>query len=426
MRIVLLFSVFLVILYIVYLLCQRRNIFVSSFGLDTVTENPDTIERMSNDEGQIKKMTQKDEMAAISSIKKNVIQTPPQIHSVSESKIYTKYPLEQLCIKASYNSAYTGTTGTVTNSYGYISDELLKYVLCRGCRFIDFETFYITDIHSNETDAFVGYSVGGGADPQNANSVNVKLHYLLSTAIKYGMANQFAGQNIGINYSVGNIGDPLFIQIRMNSSTPRENKIKLLSAIQKTVDSLMSNLSYSMYLSNPNGENPLFSRNTRFSATKTPVFLEQLLSKVVFVVENDSDVMNINATFYDNFLSQYNVIFLNEGIINAQTDYLQINTSTNKASPPTIIKATDADGNMRSMTDTKVMQTVVPSKNGEPNPNINTSIFNFGNQINLVQYYVPDVSGYGNLLRAEKLFDTLGYAFVPLSSAISYAKDATH
>lgn len=44
----------------------------------------------------------------------------------------TGLPLKQYCIKGSYNSAITGS---------YVNIEMIKYVLYRGCRFLDFEIF---------------------------------------------------------------------------------------------------------------------------------------------------------------------------------------------------------------------------------------------------------------------------------------------
>jgi hypothetical protein len=54
------------------------------------------------------------------------------IQSIHETD--TKLPLSQYVIKASYNSALTGK---------YVNSNMIKYVLSRGCRFLDFEIFLI-------------------------------------------------------------------------------------------------------------------------------------------------------------------------------------------------------------------------------------------------------------------------------------------
>ena len=43
-------------------------------------------------------------------------------------------PLREYCIKSSYNTALSGK---------YVSTDMIKYVLTRGCRFLDFEIFYV-------------------------------------------------------------------------------------------------------------------------------------------------------------------------------------------------------------------------------------------------------------------------------------------
>ena len=47
---------------------------------------------------------------------------------------YAKLPIKDYCIKSSYNSATTGKT---------VNKKMIQYVLSRGCRFLDFEVFYI-------------------------------------------------------------------------------------------------------------------------------------------------------------------------------------------------------------------------------------------------------------------------------------------
>ena len=52
----------------------------------------------------------------------------------SISKKYADLPLKEYCIKASYNTACSGN---------YVSKDMIRHVLSRGCRFLDFEVFYI-------------------------------------------------------------------------------------------------------------------------------------------------------------------------------------------------------------------------------------------------------------------------------------------
>ena len=49
---------------------------------------------------------------------------------------FTNMPLHEYCIKSSYNSACSGD---------YVSANMVKEVIKRGCRFLDFEVFYIKE-----------------------------------------------------------------------------------------------------------------------------------------------------------------------------------------------------------------------------------------------------------------------------------------
>ena len=57
-----------------------------------------------------------------------------KINMNSLPEMYYSLPLMDFCIKGSYNSAFTGK---------FINVDMLIYQLSRGCRFFDFEVFYI-------------------------------------------------------------------------------------------------------------------------------------------------------------------------------------------------------------------------------------------------------------------------------------------
>ena len=60
------------------------------------------------------------------------VNNPHGIQSISPKN--ANLPISQYVIKGSYNSAISGN---------YVSTDMLYYVLSRGCRFIDFEIYYI-------------------------------------------------------------------------------------------------------------------------------------------------------------------------------------------------------------------------------------------------------------------------------------------
>ena len=84
-------------------------------------------------------------------------QTSSNITDIRE-KMYD-IPLNQVCIKASYNSAYDGKD---------INIEMLEYVINRGCRFLDFELYY----NENDSNVYVNYST----DPTFTTFENVNVN----------------------------------------------------------------------------------------------------------------------------------------------------------------------------------------------------------------------------------------------------------
>ena len=75
-----------------------------------------------------------------------------QVSISNSNESYLLQPLKQFCIKGSYNSAVTGN---------YVNLDMIKYVLSRGCRYLDFEVFmidsslnvsYTTDPKNNSLD----------------------------------------------------------------------------------------------------------------------------------------------------------------------------------------------------------------------------------------------------------------------------------
>jgi len=117
-------------------------------------------------------------------------------HSVSIP--YSGLPINQYCIKASYNSAVSGD---------YVSEEMLGKVLAQGCRFIDFEVFY----DSKRDAAFVSYST----DP-TYTVIKTKNKVVLDTLLQRIAKDAFT--------KPPNLHDPLFLHLRIKSKDDRVYK----------------------------------------------------------------------------------------------------------------------------------------------------------------------------------------------------------
>ena len=111
---------------------------------------------------------------------------------------FTNLPLKEYCIMGSYNSAITGK---------YVNLDMVKYVLSRGCRFLDFEVFYINNKKSKDIDDLYTPVVSYVLD-KNFKNLETENSILLDKVLAAAVANGFSSNS-------PNNGDPLFIQLRI-------------------------------------------------------------------------------------------------------------------------------------------------------------------------------------------------------------------
>ena len=272
-------------------------------------------------------------------------------------------PLKQFCIKGSYNSSYSGK---------YISDDMIKYVLSRGCRFLDFEVYY------SETDgAYVGYSSDAQSiNPLISNNSPVPLSMLLKQTLSFAFSGGF---------EVSNTNDPLFIQLRLK--TDKDTRSQLYSKISETINGIKAMDAFSSYFynGNVNGNTPI----------------SKIMKKAVIVFEDDPEMPAIHKNITSNTSNLM------------KRTYSEMNPSKFIATPPKKISTNE--------TNVVDFTMVVPDKNksAQSNVNIFTSINKYGVQISLMQYYVYD----SKLLENENLFKHYNGSYVPMSYCIEYVSD---
>lgn len=337
--IVIIWSIFSYILFC--LLLKRREIFLSKF------------EGLTNRYGSL-------EITNMSS------KTGTGISSVSIDN--SNLPLREYCIKSSYNSALSGK---------YISIESIKYVLSRGCRFLDFEVYYIDNAPC------VAYST----DPTFV-TITSQNYITLNQALQMITVNAFSAPS-------PNLSDPIFIQLRIKS-----NNIQIYNLIGMSVNNYLSS---KLYKGSVDG-------NT---------LLSELMGKVVLVIDK-----NI-APDYNNIINypKCNVIpEMNSGCYNLSsyknidsgTSALRMYTYTNLLNqatrPPTIIDSDNKD------TDVSLFRLVQPDFTDKDNPSCSDLIVNYGVQFITNRFYITD----SNLTIYETLFFDHNTAFVPISNAITY------
>lgn len=281
----------------------------------------------------------------------------------------TSLPIMQFCIKGSMNSAFSGK---------YISSEMVNYVLSRGCRFLDFQVFYLpSDDRGDSYDAYVGFS----KNITSYNSIDSKNTMKWIDMLKDTIDSAFATFT-SKQYKTTNINDPLFIQIRMNTDDPS----KLYKMIQDSISTVISNYN-----------NPDIIYNK--SVNRTTV-INNILSKVIFVFDYEPKT---GKGKYHHMTSNTQDIM--------RTFYSQINPSKYKANPPKQLTITTTNTYSFNILQPDDNQSSITS-----NPNIFSSIKNYGIQVNMMQYYINDM----NLLKCENMFQSYSGAIIPMTNALSY------
>lgn len=290
------------------------------------------------------------------------------------SALYLDQPLRQFCIKSSYNTAVTGS---------FVNTDMIKYVLSRGVRYLDFEIFMINNVPT------VAYST----DP-NFEIIDTDNTILLNAALSTIISNAFS------THTSPNNGDPLFINMRIKS-----NDTGVYKAVANTINSvLMSNL---LYEGKVTGD------------TK----LRNLMGKIIIVMDrtiapmyakyckcsgSDNNNNCHDLTEYINVESGTSALYQNQytEIINQSS--IQINTMLDICS---------------ICTDIKHMRIVLPDLNykNTKNPIVENLITQYGVQIVPYRFNSND----GGLADYEALFDyqTLKSAFAPLATAIKYIQE---
>jgi hypothetical protein len=283
------------------------------------------------------------------------------------SKTTQNLPLKELCIKASYNSAYNG--------YDISGNNMIEYVLSRGCRFLDFELYYYPNTSSTSTidKVVVNYT----SDPTfttftNATPNNVTFNSVMTY--------------ITTNYSSGvfipNSSDPLFIHLRIKSDN---------TAIYGIIADILDD-----------STNVL--KDTQINGDTT---LNEIYGKIVILMDRSIRPDDVIGNSLPTYISAFT------GMSSWEIDtYSEIKNQ--KTTPP---KITNNDTNKTNVTNLRIALPDIDPNSANP-----TSPFNFiekhGIQTIACRFYKHDIF----LDLYEDLFAEHQSAFVPLAKAIKYIK----
>jgi len=278
---------------------------------------------------------------------------------------YANLPLKEYCIKTSYNSATTGKS---------VNKNMVKFVLSRGCRLLDFEVFYTK---KNNTYMPV---VAESTDPEfklfdTDNSIS--LESVFSTVISNAFSNTSPNKK-----------DPLFIHLRIKTKDTN-----CYAEVAKLMDSILK---------------PKLFEGEVTKETK----LSELLGKIVIVVDKTihrdykeyAKCKSSDTSCYD--LSNYANVESGSQIINA----LGLMQLENQAFNPPLIK----DDN--TSTTVQACKIVLPIEKSKNNADMKKMILNHGIQMVGYKYNVVDE----NLMDCETFFNDNKGGIVPLAAAIPY------
>jgi hypothetical protein len=303
--------------------------------------------------------------------------------------------LREYCIKASYNSACTGT---------YVTIDMIKYVLARGCRFLDFEVYYLNTLAKGNS--FVNSELFQPcvAFSNDSTGLTMKSKNYLPLSEVFQAIHSY-----GFQAPSPNPKDPLLVQLRIFSEDP-----KIYQDIAELVPQYLSqNLHKGMINANINT-------------------LNDIMGQIVLIVDtNNKKIPNPSTEKNKDLKSYINMYSGGTSMMKFSPDQM----SEMLVSIPKIV-----DGQTTSsvkgyfMVEPGSIDSTIPPSSMIPlldwlmpvNPveKINISFFirNYGVQIVEFPFYVRGDS----LVAYEAFFEGLNSAIVPMYLALPYIAKTKH
>jgi hypothetical protein len=280
--------------------------------------------------------------------------------------------LRNYCIKASFNSAFTGK---------HVCQDMVKYVLQRGCRFLDFSVYIQDSI------PIVAYS-NSTTDTSYVSFTSVAPSLSLAGVFSTIMSNAFSNTS-------PNPADPLFIQLHINTY--------LQDGFETVAKVIASTLGARLYQGS-DGKATTVSLDSQ---------ILDMMGKIVIIIDSTTSpgFQNyVSCDYGDNNcynLKDYANMISGQGTIRLYTEDQLARQSINPPDPSVYL-----------------MRIVLPVPGffyGVVNPDAMFFIQNYGAQVVAEAFYYND-----SKLRAyETMFQTFKTAFVPLTSALTYIQGNT-
>jgi hypothetical protein len=273
--------------------------------------------------------------------------------------------LNQVCIKASYNTAFDGNK---------ISTDQVKYVMSKGCRFLDFE------LYLKDKDVYVNYST----DPtyNMFNQDGIQFTDITGTINDSLVKNSEDGKN---TYVTPNPNDPLFIQLRIKSKNDG-----IFELIGKILDGV---------------NNRYKDTNDNAVQINGDTKLSELKGKVIIVMDK-----SVKPNYPQSFDKYVNIITGGNTWSSQQYSLFK----NQKTTPPKI----NDDFKTTNVTQLKLLMPDVDENS--PNPvNPFSLIESYGVQAIAYKFYKRDMA----LDLYETIFAEYQSAFVPLAYVIQFIQN---
>ena len=296
----------------------------------------------------------------------NSMPLPPSIGNFNCPPTMT---VKDIVIKGSYNSAYMGGS--------YVSTDMLRYVMHRGCRFLDFEIYNYTNTNGNPSPVV--------AVSSRSETIDTLNHIPLSDALNAIDDAAFVVDSGEL--TVPNPDDPLFIHLRIQNV----NDGNFYSDINEILGSV---LGYKMYKN-------IITKNTPVSEiTGKYVVLIDKTSRGYLDTDGTKIITNKNGeTGGVEFMLYYNADILSQ---NTRPPILKTTSTTNVNNDTIVLadKGTDFWGY-------------------NVNPNMKQLVNYYGVQIIAYKYYAYDA----NLAYCEEMFRNFQSAITLLANAVAYVRN---
>ena len=313
----------------------------------------------------IEGMGPSNEVAALTNRYKSVT-----IQNVSPS--IQNLPLRELCIKASYASAWSGS---------YVSTDMIKLILSRGYRYLDIPIYY-----GDDSNPYVFYST-------DSNTIDINSAIPLDNVFKTIAASAFSNDS-------PNPADPLFIELRIIADTTN----KTYDTIAQLIQSIFSQRLY-------------LDTNNRAIVINGSTLLKNIMGKVIFLA---------NVTYNENFESNSQAFaFAMNGVLGVNPmqlkTYRQFTPLKKKEEITTKYKIVKYE--MPPTTNLTEYTTMIPeiteSYKEYPIPNLFEATYRYGIQVLVVPFYVNSPM----VLLYENFFNDQRAALVPMANVLGYASN---